>query len=263
MRDKRRNDEAGMALVLALLSLMLLTFLGLALAATTSTELQIANNYRWSQQAFYNAEAGLEIAKNALGSANWETTLPTLRVDKWYGTSTLDSALAAPGTIAAGSRDYENWACDWRGHGMGYGKVLNDGATTYANVTTIRGQALRGAFTIWVRRPLAQDTTTGYYSDATTTPPDVVITAEGVAPYTDAMVGTALASQNQAVRTLEAQVGGTPMAKECTATVGGGQTGLNAEGSNFAACYAIDKSTMKAALGITSGGSMPADDSVR
>ena len=60
-RGQRR--QAGFALILAILSLMLLTFLGLTLAATTSTELQIATNYRWSQQALYNAEAGLEAAK--------------------------------------------------------------------------------------------------------------------------------------------------------------------------------------------------------
>ena len=45
------RGESGFALVLAILSLMLLTFLGLTLATTTSTELQIATNYRWSQQA--------------------------------------------------------------------------------------------------------------------------------------------------------------------------------------------------------------------
>jgi len=53
-RQKRRS-ERGFALILAILSLMLLTFLGLTLATTTSTELQIATNYRWSQQALYNA----------------------------------------------------------------------------------------------------------------------------------------------------------------------------------------------------------------
>ena len=66
MRDRatdRAAGEGGFALILAILSLMLLTFLGLTLAATTSTELQIATNYRWSQQALYNAEAGIEAAR--------------------------------------------------------------------------------------------------------------------------------------------------------------------------------------------------------
>jgi Tfp pilus assembly protein PilX len=40
----RARQESGFALIMALLSLMLLTFLGLTLAVSTSTETQIANN---------------------------------------------------------------------------------------------------------------------------------------------------------------------------------------------------------------------------
>ena len=77
-----RSRQAGFALILAILSLMLLTFLGLTLAATTSTELQIATNYRWSQQALYNAEAGLEAAKLLLAQiarvdGDFRNILPT------------------------------------------------------------------------------------------------------------------------------------------------------------------------------------------
>ena len=78
----KRRGERGFALILAILSLMLLTFLGLTLATTTSTELQIATNYRWSQQALYNAEAGLEAARIVLSdplvadvAAQWQIVL--------------------------------------------------------------------------------------------------------------------------------------------------------------------------------------------
>ena len=82
------GGESGFALVLAILSLMLLTFLGLTLATTTSTELQIATNYRWSQQAHYNAEAGLEAAKLLLAQvarvdANFRNILPQARPGSW------------------------------------------------------------------------------------------------------------------------------------------------------------------------------------
>ena len=83
-RTHPRPREAGIALVLALMALMLLTFLGLTLAATTSTELQIATNYRWSEQARYNAEAGIEagkvILRNIPSGTSWATILPTQRV---------------------------------------------------------------------------------------------------------------------------------------------------------------------------------------
>ena len=64
---------------------MLLTFLGLTLATTTSTELQIATNYRWSLQAQYNAEAGIEAARivlsnvAGLGRPLWTDQLPAAR----------------------------------------------------------------------------------------------------------------------------------------------------------------------------------------
>ncbi len=59
-RPRRRADEEqGFALVLAILALLLLTFLGLTLAVNTTTELQIATNFKWSQQALFNAEAGV------------------------------------------------------------------------------------------------------------------------------------------------------------------------------------------------------------
>src|SRR5512139_1916849 len=77
--DGRRAGESGFALLLAILSLMLLTFLGLTLAATTSTELQIATNYRWSLQAFYNAEAGIEAGKRVLQNVNWRAAMPAAR----------------------------------------------------------------------------------------------------------------------------------------------------------------------------------------
>jgi hypothetical protein len=87
----RARKQAGFALILAILSLMLLTFLGLTLAATTSTELQIATNYRWSQQALYNAEAGLQAAKLLLAQVSvvdgdFRNILPTARAGTWsYG----------------------------------------------------------------------------------------------------------------------------------------------------------------------------------
>src|SRR3972149_265724 len=73
------SHQAGFALVLAMLALMLLTFLGLTLTMTTSTELQIATNYRWSQQAYYNAEAGIELGKRYLRQIEWSVVLPTSR----------------------------------------------------------------------------------------------------------------------------------------------------------------------------------------
>ena len=160
------GSQAGFALVLAILALMLMTFLGLTLATSTSTELQIATNYRWSQQALYNAEAGIEYGKVLLRTMNWTNILPAPRMGQ-VETQPLgcDSATTATATsafkptglscwwLATGpgsgeypeekpleappfqrpdthgnpSRNFENAECDQFGGGMGYGVVLDDG----------------------------------------------------------------------------------------------------------------------------------------
>jgi hypothetical protein len=245
MDHTRRNREAGIALVLALLSLMLLTFLGLTLATTTSTELQISNNYRWSQQAFYNAEAGIEVGKKVLATADWSTILPAPRATLW-------DALSAPATAADGSaspanRNYENWSCDWRGNGAGYGRVLNDGSTTYNDVTSAYSQPINGAFTLWVRRPIVADDS-GMLTDYG--PADqLILTAEGIAPSSDAsVVGTTLGQQNRAVRTIEITVSRTSQNTGCGTL--SGQVGGGAGGAGFGACTAIDPTSIGRSLGL-------------
>src|SRR5690349_5769224 len=103
MRRHERGTESGQqgfALVLAILTLLVLTVLGLSLVATTSTEQQIAANYKWSQQALYNAEAGLEVGKVLLrdvGGADWSPILPAARGGSWPAASgTLPPTPAPP-----------------------------------------------------------------------------------------------------------------------------------------------------------------------
>ncbi len=72
----RWRDERGIALIVALMSLLLLTALGVALVLTTSTETMIANNYGTSQEGIYAADAGVERSmQDLLTVANWNTIL--------------------------------------------------------------------------------------------------------------------------------------------------------------------------------------------
>jgi hypothetical protein len=197
MEDRVRAGERGFALVLAILALMLLTFLGLTLATTTSTELQIATNYRWSQQALYNAEAGLEAARIVLSNVadrntEWRTQLPAARPGPW-----APGGAPPPGETPVG-RDFHRSDCDERA-GIGYGRVVDDAVVRYENVDSFGGQTLNGAFTIWIRRPLLV-TNAGTYSDDGRDN-TLIVVAEGVAPYTGA--GDAFTRARQAVRVLE------------------------------------------------------------
>lgn len=63
-RDLRRED--GVALIIALMAMMLMTALGLALVLTTSTETMIAGNFRNGTEAVYAADAAFERAMDDL-----------------------------------------------------------------------------------------------------------------------------------------------------------------------------------------------------
>ena len=240
MEDRKsvRHAERGFALILAILSLMLLTFLGLTLATTTSTELQIATNYRWSQQALYNAEAGLEAARIVLSdvadvATGWTTQLPTARPGNW-----LQGAAPAPLDAAAG-RDFFRSNCDDKG-GVGYGRVLWDATARYENVSvfpTVGGQTLNGAFTIWIRRPLVVGAD-GTYSEDASDQSRLVIVAEGVAPYVGA--GDAFTRARQATRVLETRytLGLATAGDPCLGTQAG-QEGGSPMGENFNPCAPI------------------------
>jgi hypothetical protein len=251
---RRATAQAGFALLLAMLALLLLTFLGLTLAVTTSTELQIATNYRWSRQALYNAEAGIEAGKMLLASPsmNWNLILPPARAGSWDMGAPAAAPLAPytrPDKGGHPSRNYEMGACDARGGGVGYGVVLDDGGAEapYQNVSTIFGQTLNGTFTLWVRRELegAGDT---LLQDAPDAGADVklILTSEGTAPYDRGMAASALASANKAVALME-----TTLSRTLGAPCGtrGGQVGGGPEGSNFSPCDPITGASLAGALG--------------
>jgi hypothetical protein len=245
----RGGTERGFALVLAILALMLLTFLGLTLAATTSTELQIATNYRWSQQALYNAEAGLEAAKLVLSNAasptaQWAGLLPTARTAPWP-----PSSPPGPADPSGGPRDYYQQGCQGDRGGIGYGRVLAAGGVRYENVSQFMGQALNGGFTIWIRRGLQVDNA-GMFSDSANDA-YVIVTSEGVAPYVPG--SGAFAQANQAVRVLEMNY--LLVTNRRGESCGGGhegQTGLGPSGENFDTCSPISPAGLP-----TGGGPAP------
>jgi hypothetical protein len=254
-RGPRTRKQAGFALILAILSLMLLTFLGLTLAATTSTELQIATNYRWSQQALYNAEAGLEAAKLLLAQVaevdgSFKNVLPTFRAGNWnYGVT--GTAGGPPNPLPAarsGLRDYERMGCADRA-GVGLGRVLTSPAGSkqpgdYQDTSTYMQSTLNGAFTIWVRRETIPNQDGTFSDDAEDS--HVVITAEGIAPYQNQTNNVARA--NQARRTLELSVQLLMnQGNRCQGLAG--QEGLGAGGENFDPCSPLTGRGVGAAFG--------------
>lgn len=73
-----RHPERGMALVLSLLALLLISAVGLGLIYMSNTETSINSNYKDTQTAFFAMRAGLEEARDRLRSnATFPLTLPS------------------------------------------------------------------------------------------------------------------------------------------------------------------------------------------
>jgi Tfp pilus assembly protein PilX len=235
---RRPCGQSGFALILSILALMLLTFLGLTLATTTSTELQISANYRFSQQALYNAEAGVEVGKALLRDMNWSAVLPAARTAPWtppVSTPTTNGGVAAPFSRPDAwgnpTRNFTNTSCDTLADGMGFGVVLDDGsaAAPYQYKDRIFGQQLQGAFTLWIRRPTAQNQGLGSLVDYSQDDDNLILVSEGVAPYQGASIA-GFGRGRQAVRVLEVALmrGATTGSGKCggrTGQSGGGQFG--------------------------------------
>jgi len=213
--DKQlRAREAGTAFVIAVLVLFILTVLGLALVLIAHTEAEISVNLRWTEMARYNAEAGLEYAKNVLGAyaaspdGDFRRALPPPRSSA--AMNQVPEVLCTP--TRPGCRDYQFRIV--QGNATHFiGKVLRDPSRNNRllqyDFRDTNGQNdlrsgdidgdgrpdVQGTVTIWVRRPLigGQDYT---YQDR------VIITAEGTAPAAGAP-----GRRNVAVSRLEMTIG--------------------------------------------------------
>jgi Tfp pilus assembly protein PilX len=257
----RRED--GFALIMALLTLMVLTFLGLALAASTTTELQIGYNYKWSQQAFYNAEAGLELAKRLVKEQTWSVLLPKARTIAEMSTPIVDNnpcgnswlwTLCRTDTATNPSRNWENASCDTTiagGPTVGYGVVLDHTNLVFPfqNVSNFLGESINGAFTVWVRRRVTTDATGAVIDDPSDA--SMVMTAEGVAPYTGAAASLSYGQRNKAVRYLEVELAKVDPG-DCENDFVG-QTGQGALGANYDPCKNIEAKGAKAVSEVNKG----------
>ena len=253
MSQRTNSRESGFALILALLALVLLTTMGLALSNSTSVELQISSNHRWSESAKYNAEAGIEYGKSILlASAAWGAILPVARpqasIPDWQPTAWDGAAQAAETgtpTLGRATRDFENWQCDKKGYGMGYGVVYDTGAAAGPEEyrSQIGGATLNGAFTLWVRRPVMWSGGNGTGNTLQDYPTDnaLILVSEGVAPYTGANNANAFAATNRAVYTIETLLtrSGTTIFDQSACSSRQGQAGGSSSGGNTSGCVAL------------------------
>ncbi|MEO8360779.1 MAG: PilX N-terminal domain-containing pilus assembly protein [Vicinamibacteria bacterium] len=264
---RESKSEAGFALILALLTLVLLTTLGLSLSATTSTESQISLNHRWTEQARYNAEAGIEVGKKVLAQLPpgllWSDLLPDVRAvpAAWNpNLTTLTFGAPAPTakvTTAFDSegrpiRNFEGYKCDSLGGGAGYGAVLQiPGGISYQYTSNVEGLPIGGAFTLWIRRPIEMIPGQSMARDYPG-PDALILVSEGVAPYNGASMSNNFARRGSSkfvIETVLRRVGG-------SGTTGGGsvcegrsgQAGGGPQNTGFTGCTTLTGTTITTAL---------------
>jgi Tfp pilus assembly protein PilX len=96
----RARSETGTALIMALMSMMLLTALGAAVIVVTNTETRIADNYRNSQEALYAADAAAErVVQDLLMIPRWNDILTGAAKSAF-----VDGAATGQKTLPAGGR---------------------------------------------------------------------------------------------------------------------------------------------------------------
>jgi Tfp pilus assembly protein PilX len=98
----RLGNEDGTALIIALMSVMLLTALGAAVVMVSNTETMIAANHRNSSEALYAADAAVErVVQDLLMIPRWNDALTgTVQSSFIDGDMTATKTLPAGGTVA-------------------------------------------------------------------------------------------------------------------------------------------------------------------
>lgn len=206
----RSLSEEGSAFVISILILFVLSVLGMALMLTTTTEKDIAINYRWGEQAFFNADAALEYGKNVLGDyllrdGDFKNVLPPARDDVTVANSDAPWGDARPEVTcdpsSPGCRDYQYFVDHCPPSGAGrcvrvyIGKVLlrPDGTPAQYDFrlpgTAVAGDLdgdgtadVEGTVTLWVRRPVVGTRDYGSLASGKELNDRVILTAEGTAP---------------------------------------------------------------------------------
>jgi len=102
---KKINNEKGMVLVIAVMLLAVLVVVGFTAATMTSTDSKIGANYRESQRALYNAEAGsdevIAYLRDNLDNVNYPTTNATPTIIN-SGTCPTGQCITIPVTAPSG-----------------------------------------------------------------------------------------------------------------------------------------------------------------
>ena len=82
-RTKRNDSQKGIGLVMALMTLLLLSLLGAALLTATTVDVWIGDNYRTATQLLYLTESGIEDGREMLSHGSLQASSQPFIKDRW------------------------------------------------------------------------------------------------------------------------------------------------------------------------------------
>ena len=125
-------------------------------------------------------------------------------------------------------------------------------------MSSVFGQQLDGAFTLWVRRPTFIRADGLIIDYGTNGPPPtgsngdnstLILVAEGIAPYRGNQMSNSRVAGNAAVQMIEVMVSRAPVNAQNPCATRTGQAGGGPEGAGFSACDPITGAGLAGALG--------------
>src|SRR5438105_26981 len=134
MKRNSKRNERGIAMVIALFALLLLSVVGLGMMYSTNMETSINGNYRDKQVAFYAALAGLQEARERMQPAYGDIPAPTALPSTSFQNIIYilsNASTVKPWDTTAGNKYFDTELCQEN--------VLSLSGTTGVQCTTIAG----------------------------------------------------------------------------------------------------------------------------
>lgn len=102
------SGERGMALIIALLLMVVVTVLGTGAIITSSTDIQISGNYKTSQEVLHGADGGVQIVQGIINRAFDGTGVVTFNTDTVFVPYDVNFPLEAKITDVDGDGDIDS-----------------------------------------------------------------------------------------------------------------------------------------------------------
>jgi len=142
METNTLKEEKGVALVIALLMLLILTLIGISSIGTTTFETSISGNERVRTDAFYAAEAGIQVGLNQLPNSTQAIVKTKLKEDSYYWSGRAQDEVSPKNLQSLGTYQRAGFDSTWEFKRF----QVNTTGKSFGGVKEIEAQVSYGPF---------------------------------------------------------------------------------------------------------------------